>query len=209
LNDYFDRSRTIVVTTHQVEEIQHVLTDLVFINYRRMVLACSIEEFEARYLELMVHPEHLATARSLKPIQVRQVFVAVSCCTTVPIAEKSRRLFWKSLPVSDLTVGLSKVTVPAVILPAPGVIGCICCRRRSNHEPSYDERTDCGNVAAFPGRNCLSLLLAHHSGRGIRPLHWQQVQFPSRRHRHHVICRCDGSLLCAYKKSVGILSEEN
>jgi ABC-2 type transport system ATP-binding protein len=74
LNDYFDRSRTIVVTTHQVEEIQHVLTDLVFINCGRVVLACSMEEFETRYLEVIVHPEHIAAARALKPIQERQVF---------------------------------------------------------------------------------------------------------------------------------------
>src|SRR5678816_2103389 len=44
LNDYFDRSRTIVVTTHQVEEVQDVLTDLMFINHGRIVLACSMEE---------------------------------------------------------------------------------------------------------------------------------------------------------------------
>src|ERR1700757_655788 len=74
LNDYFDRSRTIVVTTHQVEEIQHVLTDLVFINNGRIVLARSMEELEARYVEVMVHPEHLAAARALKPIQERQGF---------------------------------------------------------------------------------------------------------------------------------------
>jgi ABC-2 type transport system ATP-binding protein len=54
LNDYFDRSRTIVVTTHQVEEIQHVLTDLMFINRGRIVFDCSMEEFESRYLEVMV-----------------------------------------------------------------------------------------------------------------------------------------------------------
>ena len=74
LNDYFDRSRTIVVTTHQVEEVQHILTDLVFINHGRTVLSCSMEAFEARYLELMVQPEHLAAARALGPIQERQVF---------------------------------------------------------------------------------------------------------------------------------------
>src|SRR5438093_6595328 len=68
LNDYFDRSRTIVVTTHQVEEVQHVLTDLVFINRGRIVLDCSMEEFESRYLEVMAHPEHLAAARALQPI---------------------------------------------------------------------------------------------------------------------------------------------
>ena len=54
LNDYFDKSRTIVVTTHQVDEVQHVLTDLVFVNHGRVALSCTMEEFEARYLEVMV-----------------------------------------------------------------------------------------------------------------------------------------------------------
>jgi ABC-2 type transport system ATP-binding protein len=74
LNDYFDRSRTIVVTTHQVEEVQHVLTDLTFIDRGRIVLDCSMEEFESRYLEVTVNPEQVAAARALKPIQERQVF---------------------------------------------------------------------------------------------------------------------------------------
>jgi ABC-2 type transport system ATP-binding protein len=74
LNDYFDGSRTIVVTTHQVEEIQDVLTDLMFINRGRIVLDCSMEEFESRYLEVMVNPEHVAAARALKPIHERPVF---------------------------------------------------------------------------------------------------------------------------------------
>jgi ABC-2 type transport system ATP-binding protein len=74
LNDYFDRSRTIVVTTHQVEEVQHVLTDLMFINRGRIVLTCTMDEFESRYLEVMVHPENLAAARAFKPILERQVF---------------------------------------------------------------------------------------------------------------------------------------
>ncbi|HEV2493527.1 MAG TPA: ABC transporter ATP-binding protein [Terriglobia bacterium] len=74
LNDYFDRSRTIVVTTHQVEEVQDVLTDLMFINHGRIVLRCSMEEFEARYLEVMVRPEQAAAARALKPMHERQVF---------------------------------------------------------------------------------------------------------------------------------------
>jgi len=74
LNDYFDRSRTIVVTTHQVEEIQDVLTDLLFIDRGRIVLECSMEDFESRYAEVMVHPDHLAAARALKPIHERVVF---------------------------------------------------------------------------------------------------------------------------------------
>jgi ABC-2 type transport system ATP-binding protein len=72
LNDYFDRSRTIVVTTHQVEDIQNVLTDLMFINSGRIVLDCSMEEFESRFLEVVAHPEHVAAARALKPIHERQ-----------------------------------------------------------------------------------------------------------------------------------------
>src|ERR1700719_226494 len=73
LNDYLDRSRTIVVATHHVEEIQDVLTDLMFINRGRIVLDYSMEEVESRYLEVMVHPEQLAAARALKPIHERQV----------------------------------------------------------------------------------------------------------------------------------------
>jgi ABC-2 type transport system ATP-binding protein len=74
LNDYFDGKRTIIVTTHQVEEVQDVLTDLIFINHGRIVLECTMEEFESRYVELMVHPDHVAGARSLKPINERQLF---------------------------------------------------------------------------------------------------------------------------------------
>ncbi len=73
LNDYFDRSRTIVVTTHQVEEVQDILTDVVFIHHGRVVLDCSMEEVESRFLEVMVHPDHLAAARALAPIHERQV----------------------------------------------------------------------------------------------------------------------------------------
>src|SRR5437660_12521677 len=74
LNDYFDRSRTIVVTTHQVEEVQDILTDLMFIDRGRIVLECSMEELESRYVEVMVRPENLTAARSFKPMHERQVF---------------------------------------------------------------------------------------------------------------------------------------
>src|SRR6266566_2408225 len=74
LNDYFDRSRTILVTTHQVEEVQDVLTDLIFINHGRIVLECSMEDFESRYVEVMVNPEQLAAARALNPMHERPVF---------------------------------------------------------------------------------------------------------------------------------------
>ncbi|HKW18174.1 MAG TPA: ABC transporter ATP-binding protein [Terriglobales bacterium] len=74
LNDYFDGTRTIVVTTHQVEELQHILTDLMFIDRGRVVLSCSMEEFESRYLEVTVNPDQVASARALKPIYERQLF---------------------------------------------------------------------------------------------------------------------------------------
>jgi len=74
LSDYFDHGRTIVVTTHQVEEVQHVLTDLMFIQRGRIVLDCTMEAFEARYQEVLVAPEHLAAAQALRPIHERQLF---------------------------------------------------------------------------------------------------------------------------------------
>jgi ABC-2 type transport system ATP-binding protein len=73
LNDYFDRSRTIVVTTHQVEEVQHVLTDLMIIDRGRIVFGCSMEEFESRYCEVTVNPDQVAAARALKPMHERQI----------------------------------------------------------------------------------------------------------------------------------------
>ena len=73
LNDYFDKSRSILVTTHQVEEIQDVLTDLAFIHRGRIVMGCSMDDFEARYAELVVGADQLAAARALAPIRERQV----------------------------------------------------------------------------------------------------------------------------------------
>ena len=73
LNDYFDRSRTIVVSTHQVDELQHILTDLMFIDRGRIVLSCNMDEFESRYVEVVVRPEQVTAARALKPINERQV----------------------------------------------------------------------------------------------------------------------------------------
>ena len=72
LTDYFDHSRTIVVTTHQVEEIEQVLTDLMFIDRGRIVLTCSMEEIETRYVEVTVRPEQVTAARALKPMHERQ-----------------------------------------------------------------------------------------------------------------------------------------
>jgi ABC-2 type transport system ATP-binding protein len=74
LNDYFDGNRTIVVTTHQVEEIEQVLTDVMFINHGRIALDCSMESIASRYVEIMVNAEQADAARRLNPISERQVF---------------------------------------------------------------------------------------------------------------------------------------
>ena len=74
LNDYFDHHRTILITTHQVEEIQNVLTDVMFIDRGRIVLASTMEEFEARYAEVMVPADKAAAARELGPLHERTVF---------------------------------------------------------------------------------------------------------------------------------------
>jgi ABC-2 type transport system ATP-binding protein len=73
LNDYFDRTRTILVTTHQIEEIQNVLTDLMFIDRGRIVFSCSMDDFETRYAELTVNSDRLGEARALRPMHERQV----------------------------------------------------------------------------------------------------------------------------------------
>ncbi len=74
LNDYFDHHRTILITTHQIDEIQYILTDLLFIDRGNLVFGCSMEDFDTRYLELTVNPGQLPAAQALKPIQARQTF---------------------------------------------------------------------------------------------------------------------------------------
>jgi ABC-2 type transport system ATP-binding protein len=72
LADYHDRTRTIVVATHQVEEIEHVLTDVLFLDRGRVVLEASMEALEARFHEVLVRPDRLAAARALGPVHERQ-----------------------------------------------------------------------------------------------------------------------------------------
>jgi ABC-2 type transport system ATP-binding protein len=72
LNDYFDRSRTIVVTTHQVEEIENILTDVMFIDRGRIVFSRTMEDVESRFVEVTVSPDHIDAARALKPIHERK-----------------------------------------------------------------------------------------------------------------------------------------
>ena len=74
INDYFDEHRTILITTHQVDEIEEILTDLVFIDRGRIVLTSGMDAFEERYREVMVKPESVEAARALQPLRERQVF---------------------------------------------------------------------------------------------------------------------------------------
>jgi ABC-2 type transport system ATP-binding protein len=73
LNDYFDHSRTIVVSTHQVDEVEHILTDVVFLDRGRVVLAAAMDELEHRYHEVVVTPDRLVAARELGPICERRL----------------------------------------------------------------------------------------------------------------------------------------
>ena len=78
LNDYFDKERTIVLTTHQVEEIENLLTDVIFINHGRVALSAEVESIPERYLQLTVSPEQAGRARELKPFYEREVFGRVA-----------------------------------------------------------------------------------------------------------------------------------
>ena len=74
LNDYFDEERTILITTHQVEEVEHILTDLIFIQDGKIALNTSMDDVESRYIELMVPPDKAQQARALGPMNERQMF---------------------------------------------------------------------------------------------------------------------------------------
>lgn len=74
LNDYFDEHRSILITTHQVEEVEHILSDLIFIKEGRIALDCTMEDVQERYVELMVAPEKADAARAFKPMFERNLF---------------------------------------------------------------------------------------------------------------------------------------
>jgi len=71
LEDYFDEQKTILITTHQVEEVEHILTDVMFIRDGRIVLDAPMEDVGERYIEVLVNGDRLDTARALKPIDER------------------------------------------------------------------------------------------------------------------------------------------
>jgi len=74
LNDYFDEERTVLITTHQVEEVEHILTDLIFIRDGKLALEATMEAVEQRYTELMVRSDQVDRARALQPLYERELF---------------------------------------------------------------------------------------------------------------------------------------
>ncbi|MCW5577466.1 MAG: ABC transporter ATP-binding protein [Dokdonella sp.] len=74
LGDYFDEDKTILVTTHQIEEVEHILTDLMFIRGGQLVLSATMDAIGERYVEVMVNPDRVDAARALGPLSERQIF---------------------------------------------------------------------------------------------------------------------------------------
>jgi ABC-2 type transport system ATP-binding protein len=101
LNDYFDEHRSILITTHQVEEVEHILSDLIFIQDGRIALDCSMEEVQEQYVELMVRKDQLEAARAHSPLFERELM-------------GRHILLYKSVPRSALE-GLGELHTPSVV----------------------------------------------------------------------------------------------
>ncbi|AWH18052.1 multidrug ABC transporter ATP-binding protein [Stenotrophomonas sp. ZAC14D2_NAIMI4_7] len=112
LEDYFDEQKTIIVTTHQVEEIEHILSDVMFIRDGRIVLSAEMDEVGERYTELLVGAEQLETARALKPIDERSLAFGktVLLYDGVPRSQLSTLGETRTAGLADLFVAVMKGT---------------------------------------------------------------------------------------------------
>jgi ABC-2 type transport system ATP-binding protein len=111
LEDYFDENKTIIVTTHQVEEIEHILSDLMFIRDGRITLSASMDEIGERFVEVMVPAENVAAAKALNPIDERQVFgKSVMLFDGVPRAQVAALGETRNVGIADLFVAKMKGT---------------------------------------------------------------------------------------------------
>ena len=111
LEDYFDENKTIIVTTHQVEEIEHILSDLMFIRDGRITLSASMDEIGERFVEVMVPAENIAAAKALNPIDERQVFgKSVMLFDGVPRAQVAALGETRNVGIADLFVAKMKGT---------------------------------------------------------------------------------------------------
>jgi len=100
LNDYYDKERTILLTTHQVEEIENLLTDVIFINRGHIVLDSTVDGLAERYAQVNVKPDQAERARSLKPFYEREVFGRVA-------------MFFEGQPADELAT-LGEVRTPSI-----------------------------------------------------------------------------------------------
>ena len=111
LEDYFDENKTIVITTHQVEEVEHILTDLMFIRDGKIVLSASMDELGERYTEVMVAGDKLNAANALQPIDQRTVFgKSVMLFDGVPRSQLAALGELRNPDVADLFVATMKGT---------------------------------------------------------------------------------------------------
>lgn len=109
LGDYFDNERTILITTHQVEEVENILTDLLFIDKGRIVLDTSMEQVAESYVQLVVNPDSVAAAREMKPFYEREVFGRTVMFFQNATTEALRKLGEARTPsVADLFVAKIK-----------------------------------------------------------------------------------------------------
>jgi len=111
LEDYFDENKTIIITTHQVEEVEHILSDLMFIRDGKIVLSATMDEVGERFTEVMVPAEKVESAKSLKPIDERQVFgKSVLLFDGVPRAQLAGLGETRNVGIADLFVATMKGT---------------------------------------------------------------------------------------------------
>ena len=111
LEDYFDEEKTIIVTTHQVEEIEHILSDLMFISEGKIVLSATMDEVGERFTEVMVPADRTDAARALKPIDERQVFgKSVMLFDGVPRTQLATLGETRNVGIADLFVATMKGT---------------------------------------------------------------------------------------------------
>ncbi len=111
LEDYFDENKTIIVTTHQVEEIEHILSDLMFIREGKIVLSATMDDIGERFIEVMVGPDKIEAAKALKPLDERQVFgKSVMLFDGVPRSQLATLGETRNPGIADLFVATMKGT---------------------------------------------------------------------------------------------------
>ncbi len=111
LEDYFDEHKTILITTHQIEEVEHILTDLMFIQDGKISLSASMDEVGERFTEVMVEPQFVAAANALQPMSQRTVFgKPIMLFDGVPRLQLSTFGELRTPSVADLFVATMKGT---------------------------------------------------------------------------------------------------